>query len=196
MKNFLLILGALVAGFAGGILGTGTVHSHRQENPEEVVRARRFELVDRGGRVISYWGFDKNDDVALVFGSNWAAGRPNGGPRPGGLEVPDNQRAALGVVADSAYLIFRGADGKQRVDLALNAFEKPTLVMGDETGGRVLLGVRQSDTPGPQDDEWFLQFLPERAGIGTYSRPEAGQWYVKGLMWANPKEDVVKYPGR
>jgi hypothetical protein len=196
MKNFLLILGALVAGFVGGILGTGTVHSHRQENPEEVVRARRFELMDRGGRAISYWGFDKNDDVALVFGSNWAAGRPNGGPRPGGLDIPDNQRAALGVVDDSAYLIFRGADGKQRVYLALNFFEKPALVMGDETGGRLSLGVQQSDTPGPRDDAWFLEFLPNRAVMGTYSLPKAGKWYVKSLMRANPKEDVVEYPGR
>jgi hypothetical protein len=196
MKNFFLLLGALAAGFVGGILGTSTVPGHRQKNPEEVVRARRFELVDPGGRVISYWGFDKNDDVTLVFGSNWASRGRNGGPRAGGLDVPDNQRAALGVVDDSAYLTFRGADGRPRVHLALNVFEKPTLVMGDETGGRVLLGVRQSDTPGPQDDEWFLQFLPERAGIGTYSRPEAGRWHVKGLMWANPKEDVVEYPGR
>lgn len=95
MRNLALIVGALLAGFAGGALSSNVAHLHKPEITESVIRARRFELVDGTGRVISYWGKDKRNFVVLVFGSNFAEGGPSGGPLPGGLDVPENQRAPL-----------------------------------------------------------------------------------------------------
>jgi hypothetical protein len=50
------------------------------------------------------------------------------------------QRAAIGVIDDNAFLTFRSVDGKQLVDLYINLYEKPFLMMSDKTGPRVSLG--------------------------------------------------------
>jgi hypothetical protein len=65
--------------------------------------------------------------------------------------------------------------------------------MEDETGPRVLLGVEQSDTPGPQDNDWVLDFSPDgRARIGMFTEKDGGQTYVRGLFSVN--RDKIKYP--
>jgi hypothetical protein len=71
-------------------------------------------------------------------------------------------------------------------------YGKPVLLMEDETGPRVLLGVEQSDTPGPGDNDWSLAFGPERARIGMYTEKHGGQTYVRGSFAVH--KDKVKYP--
>lgn len=189
MRQALFVVAALLAGFVGGILGTRVTRARERQRPEEVVRARGFELVNEAGQAISYWGIDKGENAVLAFG--------NGRALPGhplGLEDPHNQLGAIGLVGGGggAFLKLRATDGEARVRLCLNDFGKPFLLMDDETGPRVLLGVEQSDTPGPGDNDWILSFYPERAAIGMYTEKEGGQTYVRGIF--SVKRDKVKYP--
>jgi hypothetical protein len=191
-----VIVAALLAGFVGGVFGTLVMPTRKQPNPEQVVRARSFELVDEAGRVMSYWGVDKFNNAVLAFGSNWPPTPAGGGVLPGHprlrLDDPDNQRAVIGVIGDAPFLHLSAADGKTRVRLYLSSYGKPFLLMEDESGPRVALGIDQSDTPGPQDNDWALQFYPERAWLGMHSLKEGGQTYVQGGFSFN--QDKVKYP--
>ena len=54
MKQALVVVACLLAGFIGGILGMLTMRAHEQAHPQQVVRALRFELVNETGRAISY----------------------------------------------------------------------------------------------------------------------------------------------
>ena len=107
------------------------------------------------------------------------------------LDDPHNQRAAIGVTDDSPFLEFRGANGETRARLDLSIYGKPALLMRDETGPRVLLGIDQSDTPGPQDNDWALSFYPERVWLGMHTFKEQGQTYVQGGFSVN--RDKLKY---
>ena len=78
------------------------------------------------------------------------------------------------------------------MQLYITDWQKPLLLMEDETGPRMGLGVNQSDTPNPEDKDWALQFLPDRAWIGMYSRREAGVDSVRGFV--SVSKDKVKYP--
>jgi hypothetical protein len=197
MKQLFLIVAALLAGFVGGLLGMFVVRAREQQQPGRTVRAHSFELVDEAGRTISYWGVDRGQNVVLAFGSRpgtiLAEGAATPVHAPFGLQNPQNQLASIGLLAnDSPSLTLRGADGKTRVRLYLNDWAKPDLLMEDETGPRVGLGIEQSDTPGPQDNDWTLDFYPERARIGMFTEKSGGQTYVRGIFLLN--KDKVKYP--
>ncbi len=194
MKQIVPVVAALLAGFVGGFFGTLVIRTRDQSRPEQAVRARSFELVNEAGQAISYWGVDKGQNAVLTFGSR---GLPIGsalpGRPPGDLENPDSQVASIGLQGnDMPFLKMRGADKKTRVRLYLSQDGKPFLLMEDETGPRVSLGIEQSDTPGPQDNDWSLAFYPEVARIGLHTEKDAGQTYVRGGLFVN--QDKVKYP--
>jgi hypothetical protein len=88
--------------------------------------------------------------------------------------------------------MMRGSDGKTRVRFYLRDENKPMLLMEDETGPRLGLGIEQSDTPGPDDNDWSLSFLPDIARIGLHAEKHDGQMYVQGGVYVN--KDKVKYP--
>jgi hypothetical protein len=196
MKHVLLIVGALLAGFAGGTLGTRMTRS-AQTRPEQIVRARRFELVDETGKAISYWGIDKRNYLVLAFG-RYVPKKPAGGggarSSPPELEDPNNQRATLGVIDDSPMLELRGADGEIRMMVNLSIYDKPIIWMADETGKRLSLGVEHTDTPSRDDSDWALDFAPDRARIGMFTVEEGGQRYVRGLFDVN--RERAKFPYR
>lgn len=192
MKSTLVIVAALLAGFVGGVLGASLIRSREQSHPEQVLRARSFELVDEAGRAISFWGVDKGQNAVLAFGSHWPK-QPAGHPLPP-LDDPRNQRAVFGILADSPFVDLRDADGRTRIRLGLNMFEKPILWMADEFQPRMWLGTEQSDTPGPQDNDWSLILYPEVLRIGTRTEEIAGQTYVQGFVFVN--KDKMKYPHR
>jgi hypothetical protein len=197
MRQILVIGTSLVAGFVGGVLGTFVTRPPGQSRPEPVIRARSFEVLDENGRAISYWGVDKDQYAVLAFGSYWPKEQTGGGrlsaqQPPLDLADPKNQRAAFGVVADSPFLDLRALDGKPRIRLNLSIYEKPLLWMADESGKRLSLGVEHSDTPGPNDNDWFLRFQPSRAWIGMGTGSQGGQKYVQGFFEVN--RDKVKSP--
>jgi len=194
MKQTVLIVSALLAGFIGGTLGTYVARTYEQAHPEEVIRARSFELVDEAGNAVSFWGIDRSQNAVLAFGSHWP--KPPAGPS--GVRAtrrhdnPHNQRATIGVTGDSPFVDLRAADGETRMRLNLNGNEKPILWMADEHRPRLWLGIEQSDTPGPQDNDWSLIFYPEVLRIGTRTQEVAGQTYVQGGIFVS--KERMKYP--
>jgi hypothetical protein len=192
MKQVYVVVAALVAGLIGGIVGARLMRPREQAAPPQVIRARAFELVDEGGRVISYWGIDKNDYAVLAFGSHWPADLAKGHPHPP-LQDLEHQMVALGVAGDGPFLHMRAPDGTTRVWLDIDMWGKPSLLMGDETGTRMSLGILRSDTPGPQDNNWALDFSPDRASIGMYTVKEHGLQYVRGSF--SVSKEKVEYPG-
>ena len=198
MKHIYSVVVALLVGFIGGVIG-GRINIPRERaQSEQVIRSRSFELVDERGQVISFWGIDKGQNAVLAFGSHWPSAEPgaagSGSHAQLQLDEPDDQRVAIGVIDDLPFFHMRGADGKTRVRLYLSIHGKPFLLMEDETGPRLSLGVEQSDTPGPQDNDWSLAFLPDRARIGMYTERRGGQTYVRGSFAVH--QDAVKYPYR
>ena len=66
-------------------------------------------------------------------------------------------------------------------------------LLEDEKGPRVSLGIEQSDTGGPQDDDWTLDFGPEsRARIGMYSERRNGEKLIYGIF--SVRKDRLKVP--
>lgn len=190
MKQTVLVAAALLAGFIGGVLGSRVTRAGEENQPARVLRARSFELVDEAGKVISIWGVNKHGHTLLAFlRSEHVPGEKR--EHSLGLDDPLNQLAAIGVEG-SAGLTFRGTDGKTRVMLGLGLWDKPGLMMADETSQRLALGLHQTDTPSAEDDIWALSFEPDVAWIGTSPRMEHGQKYVRGVLTVN--KDGVKYP--
>ena len=172
----IMIIGAAVLRVCRRDRGAG-MSTSTTTTDRTVTRARSFELVDETGQVISYWGVDKSENAVLAFGDHWPK-TPNGTRGLSDrishrLDDPDNQRAAIGVIDANPFLRLRGTDGKTRVRLYLNDYAKPPLLMEDESGPRVSLGIEPSDTPGPGDGEWTLDFGPDsRARMGMYSEKD------------------------
>jgi hypothetical protein len=82
MKPLIVVVTALFAGFAGGVVGTLAVRPREQPRIEQVVRARSFELVDKNGSALSYWGVDKQDNVVQVAFAGVLIARFLAGPHP------------------------------------------------------------------------------------------------------------------
>jgi hypothetical protein len=94
VRQSLLIAAALLAGFIGGMLGTRVERAREQSHPDQVIRARSFELVNDKGRAISYWGVDKRHNAVLAFGGQWDSKQHV--ERTGDLTDPRNQGGCLG----------------------------------------------------------------------------------------------------
>ena len=189
MKGALLLLAAVLAGFAGGLVGRQV--AGQTQTP---VRGRGFELVDGAGQVISFWGIDQSTQAVLAFG---ARGQALGGMRPKGdplgLRNLENQVAVFGLQGnDSPMLKMNGSEGKRRVSLMLSQESKPVLALGYQLDTGVLLGIEQSDTPGPEDNNWGLIFPPERVRISMGTKKEGDKAYVWGYSKVNG-ERVPKY---
>jgi len=188
MKTITVVLIGLGAGFAGGILATGVMRTREQLVEQPILRTRSFELINEAGQTISYWGIDKGQNAVLAFGK--AGTLPD---HPGiAAGDPRKQRLAVGLIDDNPFLIFRGPDGNSRVRLLLNLYEQPMLVMEDRFRRGLSLGVEQSDTPGPQDNNWTLIFYPETARIGLVTEKDRGESYVRGVLYIN--KERIKSP--
>jgi hypothetical protein len=197
MKNTLLILAAVVAGFIGGFVGAITARLPGPLQVPEVVRAHSFEVINATGEVSSYWGIDADRELVLAFGrtnsaetdkQTTASAKSISGPKN-----PDLQRAAIGLLANSApFLKFGGNDSKPRMRLYLSEYDKPFFLLEDMTGPRIALGLEQSDTPSVEDDNWTLNFYPNRVDLGVITEKRAGQKYVRGFF--SLRKDEVQLP--
>jgi hypothetical protein len=188
---------ALVAGFIGGIAGTLAVLHHDKAVPQESLRAREFELVDEAGQVVSIWGIDQYHNPLLAFTPSGVRKeeRPYVGFSGHKLSLDDreSQRVGIGLTGDGDPLfMFRGHDEKPRASLYVDSDGKPNFSLHDENSWRVTLGILNSDTPGPADNDWGLEFYPERAGIGMGSVKRGTQSYVRGYFFVH--QDQVPFP--
>jgi len=200
MKAAQVALVALSSGFVGGVLGTLTVRAI-EPKVAQTVRARSFELVNQAGTAISFWGFDKRSNVVLTFGALPEVKRHTGrvpvsGLGTPGLDNPNNQLATIGLNGgDTPFLEFNGADEWPRAKLFLRDDGKPILLMEDDTGPRLSLGLYQSDTPGPEDNDWALVFDDDRARIGMRTEKIEGVRYIHGFLGVDKdKERDVSVP--
>jgi hypothetical protein len=194
MRQTLTAIVAVIAGFLGGILGDRAMRAIDGRHPDQVVRGHRFELLDAGGNVISLWGVDAMRSTVLSFRSHDPVPRegPDGTLRSIGLDDPQNQETVIGVSGATPFLDFRAPDGRPRVSLYIGKSNKPLLLMEDESGPRLGLGISESDTANAADNDWALSFLPDRAAIGMLSRPNQGRSYVQGFLMVN--KDKLEYP--
>ena len=191
MRLTLTIAVALIGGIIGGI-GTVLVMHFREgpSVPAQVLRAHSFELMDPSGHIISYWGTDSQGNIMLAFGNRIGRANPSSQLDP---KDPKDQMTAIGLQKNGLPILEMSAlEGQTRLRMYLNPYGKPLLLMEDETGPRISLGVEQSDTPGPQDNDWFLSFYPDRARIGMFTQSVGGRTYVKGGVAIH--ENNVKYP--
>jgi hypothetical protein len=195
MTKVPVVLAALLAGFCGGVIARLAIPGREPAGGAPVIRARSFEITDADGTPISYWGVDDANNAVLAFGARPGQTASGGHRSHVGPRAFENQIAAIGLQGnDMPIMEFNGTDRKPRVRILLDMFGKPALVMDDEIEPRVLLGVEQSDTPGPNANVWVLAFRPERARIGMSSETRGGLRYVKGFLYI-PK-DEVEFPPR
>lgn len=182
------LIAALLLGFVGGIVGTLTTLHREKASIQQEVRARRFELVDGSTEVVSVWGIDHNHNPLLAFSPSGVGKEER--PFEGylghklSLDDADSQRVGIGLTADGdPFFKFRGHDEKLRARLYVDSDGKPDFTLSDEKTERVVLGVLRSDTPGPQDNDWGLDFYPERAGIGMACVKHGAQTMLHGYFY-------------
>ena len=136
MKQIMVIAVSLMAGFGGGVVGARLTRAGEGNHPSGTIRARSFELVDASGKAISIWGVSKQGHALLAFMDyDGAADEKQGYSR--GLDGPLKLRATIGVAGALPFLTFRGNNGRPRMNLYLDAWQKPLLWMGtkpDEQG--------------------------------------------------------------
>jgi hypothetical protein len=169
MKNLVLIIAAMLAGFTGGILSQKVSHISARTR-DVTVQATRFEVVDRTGNVLASWGKDNNDNLFLGFRQLRTPPRPN------------SDLLLLGVRSDGSPIMqLTGSDGQPRAALSLTIFEKPVLQLGDGKNTRILLGHASTDAPQQTDDDWALSFYRAKsieassASIGLLGLPKSGE---------------------
>jgi len=181
MKQTLLLTLALIGGFVGGIVGSHLDRMHKDAQTPLTVRAHRFELLDRSGRAVAFWGIDQTDYPVLAFVESPAEPRTGNRQSPLKIDDPVNQQIALGLMGGGPFLDLRGTDGKTRIRLNLAVYQKPVMWMADETRPRVWLGYRQSDAPTPDEDDWFLSF-GDSAWIGMKNEKQGVRKYFRGFL--------------
>lgn len=169
-----LLATVAVAGLAG-ILGGITGSRHQvQAAPPQTVKASKFELVNAAGVTLAIWEAGSGSEAHLRF-------------------LPARGHAAIdvGVSSDGSPVVqVAGRDGKRRIVLALDQFDRPALAMGDERWeGRALLGFRGYDVPDKNQDDWglfFRVFGSERA-VASIGVAKGGDGSPEGVLTLSGK---------
>lgn len=192
-KTIITFAISLLLGCVGGIGGTLLVLNYESKMAQPLIRARSFELIDESGKAVSRWGIDKYHNPLMAFTRSDLAAPSGSLGKDVSLDDRDTQRVAIGLTGDAnPFLLFTGNDKKPRAELWVSEYGKPVFSLYDETSGRVTLGIRRSDTPGPNDNDWGLDFHPSRAGIGMEVLEKAGRSYVQGYF--SVRRDRVPFP--
>jgi hypothetical protein len=174
------ILAALAAGFVGAQIHNKSVMVAAAS--DDVLRAKRFELIDRSGRKLAFWGSEDGQGAALQ-----------------GTEI-----AVIGLQGHSnlPFLNMMGPNSKIRLTLRLDGDDgKPVLGMSDEKWeGRLILGFIQPDAPSSSWDDWGLLLrVPQRespiASLRITRDPVSGQTSGRavilgenGKFWVAPND--------
>ncbi|MCG6917239.1 MAG: hypothetical protein LJE89_06790 [Deltaproteobacteria bacterium] len=153
--SLILLLG-LTGGLAGGILAshffvTAPVLAAKTSEPQNIVAAEEFRLLDKEGRILSTWGmyaggpgivlFNKNGQFRAVFSLT----SPEEGPVLTFADKDGVHRATVGLgVKRQPYLTLRDQAGKERISLSLDVDGDPYLVLYDEKENeRAVLGTME-----------------------------------------------------
>ena len=145
---------SLLAGLVGGILtsqfflGTPAL-AEKKLDPQNVVTAEEFRLVDKEGKIISTWGlyaggpgmvlFNKKGQFRAVFSLT----SPDEGPVLTFADNKGNHRVIVGLGAKrQPYVTLRDQTGNERISLSLDDDGDPYLALYDQAENeRVVLGT-------------------------------------------------------
>lgn len=184
-KEFCMLILAACCGFIGGTLSNKAQTIHADS---DTVRASRFELVNKAGTPVAFWGLGADQGPVLTF-----------------TNATGGQVVSMGVDGpDYPFLKFNAPDGKPRLELRLFEHYKPEMAMSDaDWEGRIVLGFMGSDYPAPEDDNWALRFgarpthslaNPNLAVIGmfrdTHTKALSGHLFLQrsdGKTWTAPR---------
>jgi hypothetical protein len=129
------------------------------KNPE-VIRAKRFELVNTAGRLLGWWRAQESGESSLCV-------------------VDDNGHCRVEIlshVKGSALIVIRGSDNEPNFSVGTTSSGRTTLNLRDQvTRSRIVLGYRPSDVPSGDEYSWGLYFpkgaFDSWASIGVTQRP-------------------------
>jgi hypothetical protein len=180
------MLGILLIGGIGGVCGgyVGYLYAdHRASIVTRSVRAERFELLGKDGKVRAFWGELQDGKVVAAF-----------------VDLHGKVKADFGVTNDGEvqWLCFYGRDGRKRVRLGTDEFFQSSLILGDDQHeSRLIVGSIPGDLP-VRSDSWGL-VLPQKgtfdiwAGIGIRESREGQRTApflsirdAGGLRWSAP----------
>ena len=199
-RHIVVAILGIASGFLGSIL-------HDLTSPRSTtVRAERFEVVERSGRVLSYWGPDSDRGISpttprgtlLVFLDSHSVRRLELGARTGD---------------SSPQLLFYDKDGppdapkhnvaQPRFSVDLGSTGSPVLIMRGGHGDRVTLGAHYGDV-GWEELGWALSFRawePRATADIGYTRLHDGTYQSsvtlnngQGKVWTALVGDVKPLP--
>ncbi len=169
---------ALVAGFLGSLVHDWVRDVTSTRGVNEVLRAQRYEIVSRSGRVLSYWGPDDDPNI------------PASTPR-GTLLVFMNEKWTKGGVFGSESgnngptLRFYDRNQSERVSLELRQGGDPLLAFNSTNrAGAVLLGaIDQSDLwTDKRGDSWGLRLRSGNAQSIVFASEWTGGMPQSGVI--------------
>jgi len=170
-----IILTGLCVGFVGGYGGFWVGHWQSMKSLHAmapVVRSSRFELVDRDGRLLSTLAGDpEKGSVGISFYDENGKVRTTVGLQAA-ERLPSRQWSQY-----RPSILFFGNDGGSRLQLVLDAWDKPVMYMGSaDWEGRVILGHGSISSEGGTGDSrvWALGFTtPGRVATTLIGTTEA-----------------------
>lgn len=142
-KQFLLTLSlAVISAFLGGMLGVWFLMPQSvlaQDEPQKVIEAERFQVVDSEGKVQSYFGLRSDDRSGIISMS---------GPSPLlTLSGQESTRLHLGVIEGQSLLIYTDENGTGRVQLGTTANGDPLLKLMNAKGDDIFGFLGEENDP-------------------------------------------------
>ena len=163
-KNAVVAAVAIVGGFLGS-----AIHGWTQAK-RDILRAKRFEVIDDSGTVLSFWGPETRAEipattpkgVMLVFRDPKGVRRCEIGARVGdfGPQLNFYDKSGPSEFKPSQFV------PQPRFAVSLFYGDDPVLAMRGRDAWRVLLGAEHGDAPGPGEDTWSLRI---RGGPASYA---------------------------
>jgi hypothetical protein len=172
---------ACVVAFAAGASFSPISVGHADTISQDVVRARRIELVDDSDKARAVFDIGPAHRVRLrMLSSDYSTAMEFGAGAAG-----------------SPRIIVNGKDGGRRFELNMNPDDRPALRLGDsQAASKIVLGILEGDYAEPRIEVWGLQInrtspFGALAGINVATNPAGkdihGSVYVvdqAGRTWA------------
>lgn len=188
------------AGFLGSVIHdwtrSRTVAAATSPAPD-VVRAKRYEVVNGSGRVLSYWGPDSDPQIPAKTGR---------GVLMVFMDLNGTRRCQIGSrIGDyGPELLFYDKDGpsegkrrqytEPRFGVSLYDNEDAVLAMRNRSSWRILLGAEHGDAPDPSEDTWGLRIrggATSEAGLTGY---RTYFWQYTAGIWVRDKQESWSLP--
>ena len=142
MQYVLMLFLSIISAFLGGVVGVWFLMPQSvlaQDEPQKVIEAERFQVVDSGGKVQSYFGLRSDDKSGIISMS---------GPSPLlTLSGQESTRLHLGVIEGQSLLIYTDENGKGRVQIGTTANGDPLLKLMNAKGDDIFGFLGEENDP-------------------------------------------------